>query len=98
MSDETPGLLDGEPDWVESEFYTHDPDELRHPDGAEWRSYRKTTATWAVKLPVDVTVRTSHGPVEAEGGDYLCISANGDLYPCSAETFEKQYEETEGVE
>ncbi|AAY24935.1 ORF 9 [Haloarcula hispanica virus SH1] len=61
-------------------------------DGATWDAYQKTTATWAVKLPVDVTVRTSHGPVEAEGGDYLCISADGDLYPCSAETFEKQYE------
>lgn len=60
-------------------------------EGATWNTYRKQHATWAVKLPVDVTVPTSHGEVEAEGGDYLCISANGDLYPCSAENFEEMY-------
>lgn len=71
------------------------PERLTNPntsiDGATWDAYQKETATWAVKLPVDVTVRTSHGPVEADAGDYLCISAKGDLYPCSAETFEEQY-------
>jgi hypothetical protein len=61
-------------------------------DRTEWNSYQKKVATWAVKLPVDVTIPTREGEVEGEGGDYLCIDADGGLYPCDAETFEKMYE------
>lgn len=61
-------------------------------DRAEWHTYRKTAATWAVKLPVDVTVPTPEGEMEAEGGDYLCIDAEGGLYPCDADVFEASYE------
>lgn len=57
-----------------------------------WNTYEKKTATWAVKLPKDVTIPTREGTVEAKGGDYLCIDADGGLYPCDAETFEKMYE------
>lgn len=60
-------------------------------EGATWNTYRKDHATWAVKLPVDVTIPTREGEVEAEGGDYLCIDADGGLYPCDSETFEKMY-------
>lgn len=61
-------------------------------EGAAWGTYRKQTATWAVKLPVDVTVRTDAGEVEAEGGDYLAIDNRGELYPIDAEEFEQAYQ------
>lgn len=68
------------------------------PPEGEWRTYRKQVATWAVKLPVDVTIPTREGEVEGKGGDYLCIDADGGLYPCDGETFEKMYAETGGVD
>ena len=64
--------------------------------GATWDSYRKIPATWAVKVPVDVTISTPHGDAEATEGDYLCIDADGGLYPVEAETFEHMYERTGG--
>lgn len=63
-------------------------------DGATWDTYQKTHATWAVKLPVDVVIPTREGTMEADGGDYLCIDADGGLYPCDADTFEEMYEQT----
>ncbi|WP_336359060.1 hypothetical protein [Haloarcula sp. CGMCC 1.6347] len=65
-------------------------------DGATWDTYRKTHATWAVKLPVDVTIPTREGVVEGEAGEYLCIDSDGGLYPCDADTFEQMYEPTGG--
>jgi len=61
-------------------------------EGATWNAYRKTHGTWAVKLPVDVTIPTHEGVVEAEGGDYLWIDSDGGLYPCDSDTFEEMYE------
>ncbi|MFB6087848.1 MAG: hypothetical protein ABEJ85_04945 [Haloarculaceae archaeon] len=69
----------------------------RKIEAATWDTYRKKVATWAVRLPVDVTIPTREGEVEGEAGDYLCIDADGGLYPCDAETFEKMYELTEEV-
>jgi len=72
---------------------------MKKPDHYEedesWDTYQKTHATWAVQLPVDVTIPTREGEVEGKGGDYLCIDADGGLYPCDAETFEKMYEPTD---
>jgi hypothetical protein len=59
--------------------------------GGTWDSYRKDTATWAVKIPRGVTIPTREGEVEADAGDYLCIDADGGIYPCDGETFEKMY-------
>jgi len=67
--------------------------ETGNPPEAEWRTYRKEHATWAVKLPVDVVIPTREGVVEGKGGDYLCIDSDGGLYPCEKETFEKMYQE-----
>lgn len=67
-------------------------------EGATWDTYRKTVATWAVKLPVDVTIPTREGVVEGEAGDYLCVDADGGLYPCDGETFERMYERTDPPE
>jgi len=64
-------------------------------DGATWDVYEKSHPTWAVKLPVDVTIPTREGVVEGEGGDYLCIDSDGGLYPCDADTFEEMYEPTD---
>lgn len=61
---------------------------------SEWMLYEKTHPTWAIQLPVDVTIPTREGVVEGEGGDYLCIDADGGLYPCEQETFEKTYRRT----
>lgn len=58
---------------------------------AEWGTYEKRYVTWAVQLPRAVTIPTREGEVEGEAGDYLCIDADGGLYPCDAETFEKMY-------
>lgn len=66
------------------------------PEDATWDTYEKTHPTWAVKLPVGVTIPTREGEVEAEPGDYLCIDADGGLYPCAAETFERMYEQKDG--
>lgn len=57
-----------------------------------WRTYVKTHPTFAVKLPKPVTIPTREGEVEGEAGDYLCIDADGGLYPCDAETLETMYE------
>jgi len=67
-------------------------------DGATWDSYEKTHATWAVKLPVDVTIPTREGEVEGEAGDYLCIDSHGGLYPCDVDTFEEMYQPTGGID
>jgi hypothetical protein len=67
-------------------------------DGATWDAYSKTHATWAIKLPVDVTIPTREGVVEAEGGDYLCIDADGGLYPCDSDTFERMYEQADDAD
>ena len=61
-------------------------------EGATWDSYKKTYSTWAVKLPVDVTIPTREGVVEGKAGDYLCIDSDGGLYPCDSDTFENMYE------
>jgi len=66
-------------------------------DGATWNTYRKKAGTWAVKLPVDIVIPTREGEAEGKAGDYLCIDADGGLYPCDGETFEKMYTPTEGV-
>jgi len=66
-------------------------------EGATWNTYEKQVATWAVKLPVDVTIPTREGTVEGEAGDYLCIDSDGGLYPCDGDTFEKMYQPTDGA-
>ena len=80
------------------------PGEMTATDGGEadvdredtaWKAYQKKTPTWAIELPTSITVRTEHGLVEALPGDYLCVDAEGELYPCAAETFEAQYEPME---
>lgn len=62
----------------------------------EWAEYRKTHTTWAVQLPVPVTIPTREGEVEGEAGDYLCVDADGGLYPCEKGTFETMYEPVMG--
>jgi hypothetical protein len=63
--------------------------------GATWDTYQKQVATWAVKLPVGVTIPTREGTVEGKAGDYLCIDSDGGLYPCDGDTFEKMYQSCE---
>lgn len=77
-----------------SDHYDPVPDDIPI-NRIEWQSYEKQHPTWAVMLPVDVTIPTREGTVEGEAGDYLCIDADGGLYPCDAETFEKMYEPTD---
>jgi len=60
-------------------------------EDAMWKAYEKQVPTWAVRLPKDVTIPTREGEVEGKAADYLCIDADGGLYPCDAETFEKMY-------
>lgn len=67
-------------------------------ESAAWNTYRKKHPILAVQLRADVVVPTRGGEVEAESGDYLCIDADGGLYPCDAETFEKMYEPVGGAE
>lgn len=60
-------------------------------DRSRFREYRKTSTTWAVELPEDVTVQTPDGEMEAEAGDYLAIDAEEHLYPIDAEVFARTY-------
>ena len=40
-------------------------------------------------------VNTNHGPVEFCSGDWLRKAANGELYPCSDDTFYARYRKVE---
>jgi len=37
-------------------------------------------------------VQTNHGTAHAFEGDYIILNESGEIYPCGAETFEKNHE------
>ena len=42
--------------------------------------------------PVECTIRTLEGEMDANLGDYIIKGVNGELYPCKPDIFEKTYE------
>lgn len=42
--------------------------------------------------PVECTIRTLEGEMDADLGDYIIKGVNGELYPCKPDIFDKTYE------
>lgn len=42
--------------------------------------------------PVECTIRTLEGEMNANLGDYIIKGTNGELYPCKPDIFDKTYE------
>lgn len=42
--------------------------------------------------PVECTIRTLEGDMDANIGDYIIKGVNGELYPCKQDIFNKTYE------
>ena len=42
--------------------------------------------------PVECTIRTLEGEMDANLGDYIIRGVNGELYPCKPDIFDKTYE------
>lgn len=42
--------------------------------------------------PVECTIRTLEGEMNANLGDYIIKGVNGELYPCKPDIFDKTYE------
>lgn len=42
--------------------------------------------------PVECTIRTLEGDMDASLGDYIIRGVNGELYPCKPDIFVKTYE------
>lgn len=61
------------------------------PEG-DWRTYRKTAATRAIKIDGPFTVDTSEGPLNCTDG-YLAVDARGYPYPIATDEFNLIYEE-----
>ena len=53
--------------------------------------YRKTTLARAVRMREPFQVETRSGIAEGKAGDWLMISATGEMYPCDAEIFAATY-------
>jgi hypothetical protein len=62
-----------------------------------FRPFSKHQITWAKKLDSPMRVRTLEGDVEASQGDYLCVGAQGEMWPQPGPRFENVYELVEGV-
>lgn len=55
------------------------------------RKCRKTALAHAKKMDQPFRVQTEEGLMEGEAGDYLMQGAEGELYICAKEIFEKTY-------
>jgi hypothetical protein len=58
-----------------------------------FRPYRKTTVTFAARVPVPFSVLTMEGHMYGQAGDYLAVGVKGEMYPSAAAVFEESYEE-----
>lgn len=45
--------------------------------------------------PVECTIRTLEGEMDANLGDYIIKGVNGELYPCKPDIFDKTYERSQ---
>jgi len=66
-------------------------DRLNLPTGG-WKTYRKKTITYAMRIPGPFVVRTREGELRCPDG-YLAVDSEGWPYPISRDEFEKIYEE-----
>jgi len=58
----------------------------------DFRPYRKTTLTYAVRIPEEFEVETLEGLHTGKAGDWLAIGPAGEMYPIDAEVFSASYE------
>lgn len=56
------------------------------------RPFRKTTLTYATKIPVDFEVETLEGLHTGKAGDFLAIGVHGEMYPIDAGVMASSYE------
>lgn len=69
---------------------------MRNRDYPQWFAdaimsgvvYQKTNPNY----PVECTIRTLEGEMDANLGDYIIKGVNGELYPCKQDIFNKTYE------
>lgn len=46
----------------------------------------------AIRTPTEMYVKTKHGTVKAEPGDWIITGLDGEQYPCKDKVFRKLYE------
>lgn len=56
------------------------------------RPFRKTTLTYAVRLPYPFTVATLEGLNTGKAGDWLAVGAHGEMYPIDDAVFTATYQ------
>lgn len=75
---------------------TYTRDNLRPAfEATDWREYRKTATTMAVRIDGEFTVKTREGTLTCPDG-YLAVDAHGWPYPIAADEFERIYEPVDG--
>ncbi len=60
----------------------------------EWKKYRKTAVTSAMRINGPFEVQTAEGPLTCDDG-YLCLDSRGYPYPVAKDEFELIYVETD---
>jgi hypothetical protein len=60
--------------------------------GKRFKPYRKTMATYAIRVDEDFQVHTLEGVMRGQAGDYLAVGPAGELYPIAADVFKSSYE------
>lgn len=61
-------------------------------EGYVFRPWRKTTLTYAIRMPVPFEVDTLEGLHTGKAGDFLALGQHGEMYPIDAEVFHETYE------
>jgi hypothetical protein len=61
-------------------------------DRQRFGQYQKKVPTLALQMAVPFRVETTEGTMEGHAGDYLCLDAKGNPYPCAKDVFETSYE------
>lgn len=65
---------------------------LLEADMIGWRKARKSKEIFARKLEKDVVINTLEGALGAKKGNYVCISADGEVWPDTEEKLFKNFD------
>lgn len=86
---------DREPEGVPAHNAVYTRDNLRPAFvAADWKTYRKTSLTMAVRIIGPFEVKTREGVLKCPDG-YLAVDAHGWPYPIAFDEFERIYEEVD---
>lgn len=78
---------------VEVEAFQILMDTLRKREYPQW--FADAIASGVVYYPVECTIRTLEGDMDANLCDYIIKGVNGELYPCKPDIFGKTYMEVD---